>query len=146
MKLQTNDGISCDICCSHHKKVFKYYSCDFYYVELVEKRPTPTNQILNNPMVASLDVCAGCFEDFKKKTINNNKSPGFKCDLSGKNLKNDKEYYGCFVTEVTVDMDKQLLQTTPRFLDLLVSSEAYHELKRSSSKQQITNTWSTKEK
>lgn len=120
MQLASRDGIVCDQCSATYKKDFTYYSFDYRAVTVIAGRKQALREILNSPVIFSLDICQQCFDQIKKDVVRHYqkamtsdvKKRGqhqiLVCEMCGSRFTaNDYEYYLCNVTEVNVMMSGQ---------------------------------------
>lgn len=108
MKLITGDGISCDICNSEHKEIFKYFSYDRYNISK-GNLPSP---LVDPPSIPhSLDLCQKCNDDVIDIILLNNKNTSMRnlkfgtfCELTGCKIDNTN-YYMYRVRMIDVDLN-----------------------------------------
>lgn len=108
MKLNTNDGISCDICNSEHKNIFKYFSYDRY---LINKGNIPSSLVDPPSIPHSFDVCERCNDHIIDAILLNNKNTTIKnlkfgtfCELTGCKIQNI-DYYMYRIRMIDVNLD-----------------------------------------
>lgn len=131
MFLHDHSGIACDLCGGQHRHDFFYFSLDLRCVQVVDNvRP---RELPQQPIM-SLDVCPSCWEAMSRRIVECYRpvTQGVVCDLTGRHLLGNYEYYDGKVTKAVVKFQgpKANVNTEPNLVELAVSPEAYEELKR----------------
>ncbi len=116
MLLNDNSGIGCDHCGTTHNRDFEYYSWDFRHVDVFENRRPSLDAILIERPAFSLDICAACFQSFKRiivanygKLMSEKRMPQTKmvCEWTGVFMQGNFEYYHVNVTKADVRLTGQ---------------------------------------
>ena len=131
MQLNDRSGIACDLCGGQYRQDFSYFSMDLRHVQVVDNvRP---RELMQQPII-SLDICPGCWESLSKRIVEcyHPVVQGVVCDLTGRHLLGNYEYYEGKVTRAVVKFQgsRANVTTEPNLVELALSPEAYEELKR----------------
>ncbi len=139
MQLQTGDGISCDQCKMEYKDRFVYFSFDCMPFEFNRRKPTLHN--VKSPNPTSLDICAGCFEQFRAQIVDNNKIPNInRCDLT--NLPLVGNVYFVQISKATVNVSAKSVQVDDRFLEICITTNCFEKFVEQKNKR-LSNEWTT---
>ncbi len=155
MQLPSRDGIACDLCGLGCRHDFTYYSYDFRPVEVHGNVKPPLDQIIQLPVVFSLDICPVCFDRHKKQIIANFtkiQSPkrrivvGTLCDLTGKLLVGTYTFHHVAVTKVDVRAAQKpaVVKTDERHVEMNVTDDMYKQLtENAGTVRKVAGEWST---
>lgn len=146
-KLETGDGIRCDLCQATHTKQFQYYSYDLIACQVYGGLAPSTLQTSRQSPVMSSDLCEACHQKIAQLVIAVNAKPpparGLAiCELTSK-LITDGPAVLVYVTSVSVNLMTKNVATDVNCLSFLISNEARTQLE--AKPQAITtDTWDTK--
>jgi hypothetical protein len=155
MQLPTKDGIACDVCGLGCRYDFTYYSYDFRPVEVYGNVKPPLDQIVQFPVIFSLDVCPACFDKHKKLIVANFakiQSPkrrvviGTPCDLSGRLMTGTYSYYHVAITKVDVRATQKppVVKTDERYVEMNITDDMYKQLTTNAGTvRKVAGEWST---
>lgn len=107
MKLDSGDGVLCDICKSEHRNFFEYYSYDRFVIKSGEIPSSLTDPVSES---TSRDLCQKCNEKIIDSILLSNKNTSIRnlkfgtfCELSGNKIDNI-DYFMYRVRMVKVDL------------------------------------------